>query len=603
MLHLTLVAAAILGAVAYVPGVMAAAGVGLWSLVVTDTVVWGLIVGMALGRRRIAYRTRALGFLSIWFLLSLHLLLAVGPIGGGAVWLATFPVGAGLLLGVRGSAVSLTLTTVLVLGMAVLVHLDPVGPWGPPSALGYDLVSWAATGGSLLFVAGVLSLSIAFLARSLERHLSEVDAAREEVAQANERLKAEVAERRELQDRLLQSQKMEALGTLAGGIAHDFNNLLVPILMEAQDVRDQLPQDSPARESLEDVVRSAIRARDLVRRILAFSRQSREARVPTEVVPVAREVAGLLRSSIPANIQLRTEFAADGARVLADPGELHQIFMNLATNGYLAMKEGGGTLTLSVRREPGSDDGSHEIVLSVVDTGEGMPPQVRERVFDPFFTTRAPGEGTGLGLTTVHSVATNLNGVVFLDSEPGRGTSVEVRFPESRDGTSDSDFPFAEEGEEAAPAGTAFSGRGLAGWTLAANVLIVDDEPMVRRTTRMLLVRMGLTVTEAPGPEDALRKLRDAPFAFDLVLTDQTMPGMTGIELAEEIARVRPEIPVILVSGFLDEAKVHRARQVGVIEVLEKPFEQAAVARAVTRTLDRRREDGRWTGRSDPFSR
>src|SRR5690606_216125 len=229
-----------------------------------------------------------------------------------------------------------------------------------------------------------------------------------------------------LQEELLRTQKHSALGTLASGIAHDFNNILVPILVASEEARDEAPPNSAQREHLDHVISSALRARNLIRRILDFSRSADVERRPVAVEPVLREVGALLRSSAPAGIRIEYRLNAPDAHVLADPGELHQVLMNLGTNAYLAMKNGGGTLTLSLERQ--LEDGM--VVMGVEDTGTGIPPELQDRIFDPFFTTRESGAGTGLGLAIVQRLVSAMAGTVEFESEPGRGTVFRLRFPE-----------------------------------------------------------------------------------------------------------------------------------------------------------------------------
>ncbi len=509
-------------------------------------------------------------------------MISTGPAGGGAVWLLAFPTVTVAFLGLRGEIVALSLTVATVVGFAGLIALDrvPLAPDLPGGA--YDLGAWIGTGGSLLFLAFVLSLSIGYLVRGLEGSIAEVQGARRELSQANEQLRNEIRDREEIEGKLLQSQKLEALGTLAGGIAHDFNNLLVPILAGAGGLRDRLPTGDPGRDELDEIARSASRARDLVRRILTFSRGAPEERQPVHVEPIVREVGTLLRSSLPAEIAIRYELNAPGARVLASTAELHQILMNLGTNAYLAMKPKPGTLTLrAVRVE---DEGM--VNFAVEDTGVGMPAEVRDRAFDPFFTRRAPGEGTGLGLAIVHGLVKSFGGSIELYSEEGKGTRVEINLPEV---TTDDGTPTAlqaEERSEEEPATDAARRTRTPGEERGVTVLLVDDEPMVRRTLGRVLTRAGYLIREIADPQAALWAVRQSPEAFDLMLTDQNMPGMSGLDLAEAVRSVRPDLPIVLSSGYLDDAAMVRVERLGIEGAIEKPYNvielQAVIERALT---------------------
>ncbi len=587
ILHGTLVATAFLAGVAYVPGVLAAAGVGLWSVVVVDTLAWALVIIMAVFRSRIPYQIRAGFFISAWYLLAVFLLFQVGPVGGGAVWLASFPVLTSIFFGLRGTVGALALTLAAVLGVGITIYTAPPSPILGLGVMDYDLASWIATAGGILFMGALLSLGIAYLVRGLEEALERTSQARLELSLANRRLEGEIEERRRLESRLVQAGKMEALGTLAGGIAHDFNNLLVPILMSTREMWDRAPAGSAQREELGRIVQSARRARELVRRILAFSRGEEVERSLCRVEPIIREVGLLLRSSLPPHVDLEYELEAPLAEVRANPSELHQVLMNLATNAYLAMEGKGGTLTLATRWEsdrpeaspsgtlpsdPRTEgEGRTHLLITVQDTGTGMDPEVMERALDPFFTTRVPGEGTGLGLATAHGVVQSLGGEILLTSEPGEGTEVTLKLPAT----------MAE--EETSPQGIG-GPKGAEFPATGADILLVDDEEMVRRTTRLILERMGYRVVEAGSPLRALEVIEEGR-PLDLVVTDYAMPGMNGTELAERILQSRPDLPIVLSSGYLDQNALDKAEGLGVAGVLQKPYERETLRAVVEEAL------------------
>jgi signal transduction histidine kinase/CheY-like chemotaxis protein len=566
------VATALLAGVAYVPGVLAAAGADLWSVVVVDTVAWALVIVMAVFRTRIPYGVRAGFFISAWYLLAVFLLLQVGPVGGGAVWLASFPVLTSIFFRLRGTLGALALTLAAVLGVGITIFTAPPGPILGLGVMDYDLASWIATAGGILFIGALLSLGIAYLVRGLEEALERTSQARLELALANGRLEGEIEERRRLESRLVQAGKMEALGTLAGGIAHDFNNLLVPILMGTREMQDRAPAGSAQREELGRIVQSARRARELVRRILAFSRGEEVERTLCRVEPIIREVGLLLRSSLPPHVDLRYQLEAPLAEVRANPSELHQVLMNLATNAYLAMEGKGGTLTLASRWASEREGKSRpHLLITVQDTGAGMDPEVMERALDPFFTTRAPGEGTGLGLATAHGIVQSLGGEILLDSQPGKGTQVTLRLPATAaEQETTSSSPGGSEKAESPPSG--------------AYILLVDDEEMVRRTTRLILERLGYRVVEVESPVRALEVIEEGR-PLDLVVTDFAMPGMNGTELAERILRSRPDLPIVLSSGYLDQRTLDKARSLGLAGVLQKPYERERLSSVVEEAL------------------
>ncbi|MDZ7669820.1 MAG: response regulator [Gammaproteobacteria bacterium] len=550
ILQQTLWTTAILAGIAYVPGVSAAWSQQVWSVVVADTLVWGLVLVLALWRG-LAFSWRAGSFVALWFVFALLLLWTIGPVGAGIAWLLAVPVLAALFFGFAGAFIGIgAIAAVSVLfGLLLPVHQAGVLVRGPS----YDLAAWLGSSGSLVFLSALLSLSIARLLRGLESSLIEQET-------GNRRLAEALEEREQLQEELLHNQKQSALGTLASGIAHDFNNLLVPILMASEEARDEAPAGSRQRQHLDSVINSGLRARDLVRRILAFSRTSEVNPRPLSVEPLLQEVGGLLRSSAPAGIGFEFRFDAPHAHVLADPGELHQIIMNLGTNAILAMKDqGGGTFRLALRREPDA----REVIIEVCDTGPGIPAELRDRIFDPFFSTREPGSGsgTGLGLAIVDRLTTALGGSISFHSATDEGTCFVLRLAEVAGDSPAADAP----GEPPDILPSIREDRPL-------TVLVVDDEELVRATTTMILKRHGYDVREAASGESALRQIHDDSGAVDLLVTDQAMPGMTGIKLIEQVRELVPDLPILLCSGHLDEQEYARVEELGINGVLIKPF-------------------------------
>jgi len=375
-----------------------------------------------------------------------------------------------------------------------------------------------------------------------------------------------------LETQLRQSQKLEAIGTLAGGIAHDFNNLLVPIIGCTEAALERIPQNDETHDLLDDVHAAAERARELVSQILTFSRRSEPRREPRQAAPVMREGARLLRAMLPAGIRIEERINDDVGAVRADATELHQVIMNLATNAYHAMRRSGGILTLSLESVPPdrlpdaatAHPAPAYICLTVGDTGVGMDEKALERVFDPFYTTKAAGEGTGLGLAMVHGTVAALGGAIDVKSWPGAGTIVRVYLPRT-----------AEEVKPAAAPVPIRSGRGQ-------HVLLVDDELAVRRVALRMLERGGFRVTDAASADEALRKFSARPELFDVVLTDFNMPGMNGIELAAAIREIRSDTPVILSSGFVDAESIQYAERCGIRQIVNKPFSPSEIASAVS---------------------
>lgn len=359
-------------------------------------------------------------------------------------------------------------------------------------------------------------------------------------------IEREGAERRRVatEQQLRQSQKMEALGTLAGGIAHDFNNILTAIIGNAQLGAMDADKPNVVRESFGEVLHSAERAADLVRRILLFSRRQDIAREPIPFQPVVEEVLKLVQVSMPKSIAIRTEYERNLPEVSGDASQLYQVVMNLCTNAIHAMSPAGGTLIVSVESVTlgaGVKGNFVELTpgqyvrLTVRDTGIGMSRQVLDRLFEPFFTTKGHG-GTGLGLSVVHGIVRDHDGAVTVSSEPGKGSSFHVYLPTSS--------ALQERGDEAVSAPARGSGQ---------HIMYVDDELALVGVVSRILTRQGYRCTAFSDPTEALRAFRMAPHSFDAVITDVAMPVMTGLQLAEFIHAIRPDIPIAVASGHLTE--------------------------------------------------
>ena len=392
------------------------------------------------------------------------------------------------------------------------------------------------------------------------------------------RIRAE-EEQAELEARLLQSQKMEAIGTLAGGIAHDFNNILSVIFgytelaMMEEDPRER-------GQDLEQIKLGAERAKELVKQILAFSRrQGEQERQPLQVSLIVKEALKMLRSSIPTTIEIRQEIAAPGT-VLADPTQIHQIIMNLCTNAYHAMREKGGILAvvLGEMEIRDIDEGYGELPpgrylkLEVSDTGSGIRPEILDKIFEPYFTTKKTGEGTGLGLAVVHGIVKSHHGYITVYSEAGRGTTFHVYLPLLEE-------PAAERPAQEEHAGC--SGQG-------ERILFVDDELQIREFALRLFSLYGYRVTTATNGVEALATFANHPEQFDLLITDMTMPYMTGAELAQKILGLRPELPIILCTGQSELVNREKALAMGICEYLNKPVVKHDFLSAIRKALTKK---------------
>jgi PAS domain S-box-containing protein len=387
--------------------------------------------------------------------------------------------------------------------------------------------------------------------------------------------------RARLEAQLRQAQKMKALGTLAGGIAHDFNNILSAVIGNVDLAREDVDDEHPAQESLAVIRAASQRARDLVHQILTFSRQQAVERHVVQLASVAEESVKLLRATLPAGIDLVTAFAADTPPVLADRTHIHQVLMNLCANAWQAIEAPVGRVEIALTGVMVGDEPRHAGLrpgryarLTVVDTGKGMDRETVERIFDPFFTTKEPGEGTGLGLAVVDGVVKNHDGFIEVLSAPGLGTTFHLYLPAT------------ELEVEAVRASMADLPRGT-----GQRILYLDDEEPLVMVARRVLVRLGYEVVGFTIPAEALAAFRADPAGFDLCVTDLNMPSVSGLEIAAELLRLRPALPVALASGNISETLLVRARSMGVREVIYKPTTMAELATAVHRM---------WAGASAP---
>ena len=390
----------------------------------------------------------------------------------------------------------------------------------------------------------------------------------------------DITERKILENQLRQSQKMEAIGTLAGGIAHDFNNILSAVLGYAEMALRERSVDDRLRLYIERIYKAGVQAAELVKQILTFSRQSEEKLYPLRVSPVVKEVLKLLRASIPTTIEIRQQLQTDPDVVLTNPSYVHQILMNLCTNAFQAMRERKGVLRVDLMPVDITGDdlligrglipGRH-LKLTVSDTGEGIAPEIMDKIFDPFFTTKKPGEGTGMGLSVVHGIVKRCGGVVTVQSDPGKGSEFNVYFPllvETSEGGQ-------KEGKVDIVGGT-------------ERILYVDDDEIIAQLGIGMLSFLGYRVVSKTSSREALELFRNDPGAFDLVVTDMTMPNMTGVELAQELLRIRPGLPVILCTGFSETITPENAKQYGLREVIMKPIILDQLAAVIRRELDQK---------------
>jgi signal transduction histidine kinase/ActR/RegA family two-component response regulator len=388
------------------------------------------------------------------------------------------------------------------------------------------------------------------------------------------RTKALAQSERQLQQVL----KIQAIGTLAGGIAHDFNNILFPIIGYTEMTLDEVAEDSHAQTYLKEVLKAANRAKDLVQQILTFSRQSGQERKPIKVQYIIKEALKLLRASIPTTIDIAVDLEPECPAIMGDATQIHQVIMNLCTNAYQAMQETGGTLKVALTAvdisydeivdKMGMKPGRH-IKIAVRDTGHGMEPAVMERIFEPYYTTKEPGKGTGLGLSVIHGIVKNHGGDVTVNSKPGDGTTFCVYIPA---------IDRVEEKEEQSQAVTGL----LEG---NEHILLVDDEKVIIEMEQQMLERLGYRVTARTDSQGALEVFAAGPDQFDLVITDMTMPSMTGDLLARKLLEMRSDIPIILCTGYNEGITEEKALALGIRKYVMKPVVKTKLASTIRTVL------------------
>ena len=393
----------------------------------------------------------------------------------------------------------------------------------------------------------------------------------------NLRIMRDITKREQAEMHIQKAQKIESIGNLAGGIAHDFNNLLFPIVGMAELLMEDLAPDSQEHENAEEIYNAGRRGSDLVKQILAFSRQSEHKKIPVRVHQILKEVLKLCRSTIPANIEITQNISSDCGMVMADPTQIHQIAMNLITNAFHAVEPTGAKISVQLKAiEIEGDDVAHSllqpgqyVMLSVSDTGSGIDPKILDKIFDPYFTTKGQGKGTGLGLAVVQGIVKEHHGDIKVCSEVGIGTTVDVYLPIIE---KSSDPLFVEKVE------SLFLGN--------ERILLVDDEEPIMRLEKQILERLGYQVASRISSVDALEAFKANPDSFDLVITDMTMPNMTGEQFARKLMSIKPDMPVIVLTGFSERINQENAATFGIKGLLMKPIIKSELAKMIRQVLD-----------------
>lgn len=398
-------------------------------------------------------------------------------------------------------------------------------------------------------------------------------------------VKRDVTEQRKLEEQLRQAQKMESIGTLAGGIAHDFNNILAAILGFSELALYSLPPDSAARKNIDKIIHSGKRAAALVQQILDFSRKTEQSLQPLQPHLIIQEVLQMLRSTLPATVTIKEELDPAAGIIMADATKLHQVVLNLCTNAFQALKDEKGVLLVTLTRQEKTTKSAEKdtegltafVVFSVSDTGLGMDQETAAHIFDPYFTTKVQGvkKGTGLGLAVVNGIVESYHGFIEVESTPGKGSTFRVFIPALENPLAPLENPKKQEDAGLAP------GTG--------QILVVDDEPLLVEFTAQTLENFGYTVTGVTDSREALEKVRARPNQFDLIITDQTMPGLTGSELARAVLEIVPQMPIIICTGYSAVTSEEDARAMGIKRYIHKPIDTKELTGTIRMLLDEKK--------------
>lgn len=389
----------------------------------------------------------------------------------------------------------------------------------------------------------------------------------------------DITEMTKLQEDLFQAHKMEAIGVLAGGIAHDFNNILTAILGYTELARIEMPESSPGLQYLDQVLKAGDRSRELISQILTFSRKNPHQIAPMCPIMIVKEVVKLLRSSLPSTVQIRAMIAPECGAIMADPIQMHQILVNLCTNAFQAMQDQKGIIGISLTQMEASAEGlttnpplppGQLVKLEVSDTGIGMDKDTIERVFEPYFTTKEIGKGTGMGLAVVHGIVKSHGGSIRVTSEIGKGSKFSVYFPSLSPMTAVANHDL---NTTSLPTGN-------------EHILVVDDETTIVAMQQITLERLGYHVVAKTASRDALREFQSHPDQYDLVITDQTMPEMTGAELAKSLLQIKPGLPIILCTGYSSIISKEDTKKIGISTFVTKPVTTTELATMVRQALD-----------------
>ncbi len=576
LLFLLLLGFAIFGFIAYLPSIYFSFVLKYYGIAFLDTLVLG-IVFFLLVNKKISFFNKSVGLLSIFYILGLGLLIVLGPTGAGFLWLLMFSIMTGVLLGVFPALISLGINMITLFMLSLFIQNQGL-PWmeNQPNASAI----WIVVGVNFICINAVAAISVAFLINKISQMAREEKQGR--IRLENEiqtRIQAE-KDNKELLSRLHQSQKMEALGTLAGGVAHDFNNILSAILGYAELSLLDMEDTNPLHKNLEHICQASERARGVIQQILTFSRQTPSNKQNCDLRQILLESIALFKIGIPTTIELTTAIPDTPLPIFVDKTKIYQVIMNLLTNSMQAIeldqdKENGnislGAQLISIDQNGDKSDDSDfhgtgdYIKLRVEDTGCGIQKEEIPRIFEPYFTTKKIGKGTGMGLSIAHGIIQAHDGKIMVSkSLPGKGSCFIVYLPSTgpqKNVVEQSEKEIDIKGKE--------------------NILFVDDEKELVEIHTQFLEKFGYRVTGFTNPLKAKDRFEKNPTFFDLMITDKKMPGMTGDRLAAEIKKKNPDIPVILCSGFVDSADYSLFDR-----VLTKPISSSLLAENIRRVLD-----------------
>lgn len=540
LLFYLLLAIAGFGAIAYLPSIYYGVIYKFYSVVFIDTLALGWIFFL-LTKKSLSFKTKCMGLLGAFYVLAVWLLISLGPTGAGFMWLLLFSIMTGVMLGFRPAVISFGINAITIGLLSVLI-INQVIAWDLIHA--DAMAIWTVKGVNFLCINAIVSVSTGFLITKISWMAKAEQQRRKALAdEMAARLRAE-ADKKELTARLYQSQKMEAMGTLAGGVAHDFNNILSTIMGYTELTLTDTTLPETARENLGQVIRAAERAKGISHQILTFSRHAPAHKAPEDLGQILRECLDLFRISIPAGICLTADIPDRAFPVLADKNQVHQVIMNLLTNSLQALGQDredarpeisvrlglAGPEDLEGTALAGAD--AKMLSLAVTDTGAGIPAHLLDRIFEPYFTTKQYGKGTGMGLSISHGIVRDHSGEILVTSIPDQGSTFTVLLP-------------CHASPPEASAALPESVR-----TGHEHVLMVDDETHVLHTQKKMLSARGYRVTACPSPYQALDLLAADANAFQILVTDRKMTEMNGVELCRKVRASWPELPVILCSGF-----------------------------------------------------